>query len=130
MTEQNIETIVKLWTEKPAVAATQYPDGLTYSISKGDTLATLAKKFGLEWKEIASATMGTSEPNEINSWLSSNGGTKVGKYWAFAEGQHITIPLPPGAKAAAETLALNNSKDYGEGSSSAEDFSEGMSYEA
>ncbi len=58
-------------------------------------LKSLAGKFGVPWDSIATATMGSSDPNDINSWLENNGGKKLPSgYWAFDAGQEITIPPP------------------------------------
>ena len=64
-----MEEVVFMWTKQPWMAKKMYPDGLKYEIQKGDTLANLGEKFGMPWERIADATMGTSDPKEINKWL-------------------------------------------------------------
>jgi hypothetical protein len=93
------EQMVSLWTGAPATAALLFPAGRTYAIGEGDTLAKLGEKFGVPWESIAEATMGTSDPKAINSWLAENGGKKLPSgYWAFSPGQEVRIP-PPAADA-------------------------------
>lgn len=91
----NMNEMMKMWSEQPDTAATMFPAGMTYAIQDGDTLKNLGERFGLDWEKIADATMGTHEPKSINTWLSNNGGKKLKSgWWAFSEGQEIKIPAP------------------------------------
>jgi LysM domain-containing protein len=89
------DQMAALWSNSPGTAAFLFPYGLSYAIGDDETLANLGEKFGIPWEAIAEATMGTSNPKEINDWLANNGGRKLPSgYWAFTPGQEIIIPAP------------------------------------
>lgn len=96
MADEAMQQMMQMWKDQPGTARAMFPAGMAYLNQEGDSLQKLADQFGLEWEDIADATMGTHEPKEINEWLSNNGGKKLKSgYWAFSEGQQIMIPPPP-----------------------------------
>ena len=95
MSDDNSEEMMRMWREEPATVRAMFPAGMAYNIKDGDTLANLGERFGIKWQSIAEATMSTSKPSAINSWLANNGGRKLKSgYFAFSEGQEIKIPAP------------------------------------
>ena len=93
--DKNWDELMDMWWEQPETARTMFPSGLTYAVTKDDTLASLSDQWGVPWESIAEATMGVSKPEDINTWLAENGGRKLPSgYWAFMPGQEIVIPPP------------------------------------
>ncbi len=62
--------------------------------ASSDTLASLAKEYGVPWQAIAEATFESTDPNQIANMLRDEGfGVSVSGYWLMAPGLQVQIPL-------------------------------------
>lgn len=59
-----------------------------------DTIATLAKEYGVPWQAIAEATFDTIDPVKIAEMLRDEGfGVSVSGHWLMSPGLQVKIPL-------------------------------------
>ncbi len=78
--EQDIGVLANMYREQPGMVRTMFPVGIDYPIEDGDTLVSIAERFGLPWQRVAAGALAKFAED--------------GEEPSFMAGMTIRIPKP------------------------------------